>query len=104
MKYCICLKIANNGIMYKVYEVFFKCRQKVMKSYCGSDVGVRLTQLLSQALCQRRHSELGGAVEMNVSTVNDTMSAHAATEEDVQVVGKVNQDARRAATISRLIN
>lgn len=75
-----------------------------MKSYCGPDVGVRLTQLLPQALRQRRHSEFGGAVEMYVATVNDAMSAHAATEEHVLVVEKVNLDARRAATISRIID
>lgn len=56
--------------------------QAVMKSYCGPDVGVGLTQLLSQALRQGRHSVLGGAVEMCVSAVDYTMSTHAATEED----------------------
>ncbi len=51
--------------------------QTVMKSYCGSDVGFRRTQLLPQALCQGRHRVLGGRVEMYVSHLNDTMSAHA---------------------------
>lgn len=49
--------------------------------YRGSDVGVRLTQLLSQALRQGCHGVLGGAVEMYIGAVNDAMSAHAATQD-----------------------
>lgn len=62
----------------------------VRQSYCGSDVGVGLAQLLPQALRQGGHSILGGAVEMCVSTVNDTMSTHAATEKGARVEGKFN--------------
>lgn len=51
-------------------------------------MGVGLAQLLSQALCQGRHCVLGGAVEMHISAVRDTMSAHAATGEgDIEHVG-----------------
>ncbi len=57
--------------------------QTVMKSYCGSDVGFHLTQLLPQALCQGRHCVLGGRVEMYVRTGNDTMSAYATAENNV---------------------
>lgn len=53
-----------------------------VKSYCSSDVGVGLTQLLSQALRQGRHCVLSGAVEMYVSTRNNTMSTHAAKDDD----------------------
>lgn len=55
-------------------------------------MGVGLTQLLPQALGQSCHSELGGAVEVYISTVDYTMSAHAATEEDIRVIQRVNQD------------
>lgn len=54
--------------------------QTVVTFYCGSDVGVGFAQLLPQALRQGRHRVLGGAVEMCVSAVNNTMSAHAAKE------------------------
>lgn len=61
--------------------VLVEMKQTVVKPHCGSDVGVRLTQLLSQALSQSRHSVLGRAVEMYVGIRSDTMSRHAATEE-----------------------
>lgn len=63
-----------------------------MTSHCGSYMGVGLTHLLPQALCQGCHSELGGAVEMHISAVNHAMSAHAAARKDeLRVVENVNQ-------------
>lgn len=52
-------------------------------------MGVGLTQFLAQNLSQRRRGVLGGAVEVCVSVLHDTMPAHAAeTRTPVQVVGK----------------
>lgn len=61
-------------------SLYFLTAVTVLMFYCGSDVGVGFAQLLPQALRQGRHRILGGAVEMCVCTVNNTMSAHAATE------------------------
>lgn len=49
--------------------------------YCGSDVGLGLSQLLPQALGQGCHSILGSRVEMDISVGNNAVSAHAATDD-----------------------
>lgn len=65
-------------------------RPSRIKPHSDSDVGVCLPQLLPQALRQGCHGELGGAVEMCVSTGNHTMSAHAETDKKVRLVVKIN--------------
>lgn len=68
--------------MFYINVLYFQL-QTVMRSYCGSDVGLGVTQLLSQALSHGCHSVLGGTVEIHIRIASDTMSTHAATEEGI---------------------